>query len=312
MSDATPPSGIVAAVQPQRVYEVVDPNATLDRDCPCRKCAYNLRGLSQGGRCPECGTPVGLSTAGDLLRFADPNWLTTLARGLSFILWGILVNIIVGVFGAVALRGQPGQAWISIVSGLMGLWGAWLLTEPDPSGLGEERYSKARKLVRITLLVGLAGRVLRATLVSFNLTNGPEVGLALLLGSVGTAFVAIIGEFAQLAYIQKLAWRIPDKDLAHRANFIRWPYTMSLAVFALAGAVSRLSSFYGARRSARAPVSATLGISGCLGVLALLGSVVFGLMALFLLIRVRRSLFEQARLATDVWSAAFKADRPLQ
>jgi hypothetical protein len=30
----------------------------LEGDWPCRICAYNLRGLRRGGRCPECGTGV--------------------------------------------------------------------------------------------------------------------------------------------------------------------------------------------------------------------------------------------------------------
>ncbi len=48
----------------------VDERGSLAVDLKCKKCAYNLRGLREDGRCPECGTPVGLSTRGDLLRFA--------------------------------------------------------------------------------------------------------------------------------------------------------------------------------------------------------------------------------------------------
>ncbi len=34
--------------------------AMINRDHPCWKCGYNVRGLSQEGRCPECGEPVDL------------------------------------------------------------------------------------------------------------------------------------------------------------------------------------------------------------------------------------------------------------
>jgi len=33
--------------------------APIERDLPCENCGYNLRGLSMGGRCPECGDPIG-------------------------------------------------------------------------------------------------------------------------------------------------------------------------------------------------------------------------------------------------------------
>jgi hypothetical protein len=31
---------------------------TISNNLPCRKCAYNLRGLKFDGRCPECGEPI--------------------------------------------------------------------------------------------------------------------------------------------------------------------------------------------------------------------------------------------------------------
>jgi hypothetical protein len=31
---------------------------TISDDLPCRKCSYDLRGLSFAGRCPECGEPI--------------------------------------------------------------------------------------------------------------------------------------------------------------------------------------------------------------------------------------------------------------
>ena len=123
-SPVRPPAPPVIFVRPPE-----DPNATIETDTPCRKCSYNLRGLTHGGRCPECGTPVGLSTFGDLLRYSDPNWLVTLGRGIGYILWGILVAIVVMILGAFFLqRSNPGgQEWLGIVAGLLGVYGAWLL-----------------------------------------------------------------------------------------------------------------------------------------------------------------------------------------
>ena len=78
---------------------MVDAKRVVIADAPCRKCGYNVRGLSIDGRCPECGSPVGLSVMGDLLRFSDPSWVRTLRRGVTLILTGIVVYI----FGTIAI-----------------------------------------------------------------------------------------------------------------------------------------------------------------------------------------------------------------
>ena len=56
-------------------------SGSVEGDIPCRKCSYNLRGLPLDGRCPECGTPVGVSVNGELLRYSDPEFIQTLRRG---------------------------------------------------------------------------------------------------------------------------------------------------------------------------------------------------------------------------------------
>ena len=70
---------------------LVGPAGEIVSDLPCRKCAYNLRGLPGNGRCPECGSAVGLSVQGNLLRFSDPAWTRKLRRGAKFIVYGVAV-----------------------------------------------------------------------------------------------------------------------------------------------------------------------------------------------------------------------------
>ena len=54
----------------------------IQEDTPCLACGYNLRGLSSDWRCPECGTAIGRSLHGNLLRFAQPQYVRKLARGV--------------------------------------------------------------------------------------------------------------------------------------------------------------------------------------------------------------------------------------
>lgn len=264
----------------------------VQEDLPWRKCEYNLRGLSPAGRCPECGTPVGLSVGGDLLRFADPNWLLTLARGTSLILWGILLSIVGGIVSALLGIGLLVLA-VSVVASLVMLFGAWQLTEPDPSGLGEEQYGTARKLIRIGLIAALIDTVLEQ---GFQLMT-PSRGVVIGMVSVSLVFglLGLIGHFAMLRYLGKLAMRIPDLQAAARARFLFWAYGGSLAAMLVFGALAFLISESAGRGA--------VPVFGCGMGIAALGLLIFGLMFLFLLSRLGKTFREQAALAQQVWSA---------
>jgi len=275
-----------------------DPNATVQTDAPCRKCGYNLRGLMYGGRCPECGSPVGLSTIGDLLRYSDPNWLLMLVRGISFILWGILVALIVGLVGGVLFRTQAAQHWVQIVASLLGLYGAWLLTEPDPSGLGEAQYAIARKLVRVALMVGLGGSVLQA----MGATPGVprEIGFGLGIVAIGAAAFGVVGEFAKFVYLGKLAQRIPHDQLAQRARVLCWGYGLTMGASVLIGGIVGLL-LIGRPAARTSPVF--MGIACAVAIVGL-AYLVFAVMTFFFYIRMRRTLLEQVELARQVWGQA--------
>jgi hypothetical protein len=273
-------------------------------DLPCRKCAYNLRTLSINGRCPECGTAVGFSAQGDLLRFSDPGWVMTLHRGVVLILAGIAV-IILGVLLAV-LIGFTGAVTVTAVvagaAGLVGyvliLIGTWLLTAPDPSGLGEDRYGTSRKLIRITMLIGLASQALELIEAGFTLPATLAVLFAIVQFLAGIA--GVVGVFAQLQYIGKLAMRIPDEQIVGRANFLKIAIAVSYGLIVLIGTVTAL----GARGAgAGAPPGGLIAALGCFAAIVGLAFLVFAIMYLLMLDRLRRALKEQAQYATQTWAA---------
>jgi hypothetical protein len=203
-------------------------------DLPCRKCSYNRRGLPTEGRCPECGTPVGLSLQGDLLRYSDPQWLDTLRQGIKLMLIGIGIVVLAAIATVVSAAVHHRGVVLTLVSwagNITMLAGTWLLTAPDPSGLGEERYGKARKLVRVALIGDLVG-----SFISFANLAGPVApGMAMLIGIAVfiSGALALIGYIAQLYYIERLAMRIPDEGLAARAHFLTWhlPFRMAVSWF---------------------------------------------------------------------------------
>ena len=67
----------------------LDEQGNIAADVSCLVCGYNLRTQPLQGRCPECGTAVGRSAHGDLLRYCEPGWVETLAGGMDWIVAGI-------------------------------------------------------------------------------------------------------------------------------------------------------------------------------------------------------------------------------
>src|SRR5262249_15063661 len=67
--------------------------AVVAQDRACRRCAYNLRGLREGGTCPECGTEI----RGPLVRTFGPSDFMQMPLGqmrllgvaTSALFWGL-------------------------------------------------------------------------------------------------------------------------------------------------------------------------------------------------------------------------------
>jgi hypothetical protein len=276
-------------------------SAQLETDTPCRKCKYNLRGLATDSRCPECGTPVGFSTRGDLIRYSDPMWTDRLQTGITCILWYIVVVIVGAIVGvSMGQKGQsppPAAVLINIGGAILYLYGAWLLTTPDPSGLGEDRYGTSRKLIRITLLVAILEHLLSFTQGS---TAFPPAVTAVLglLGGIGALF-RLVGTFATLNYLGKLAARIPNHELMKRAQVLMWGIGIPLGVVIVLSLIVIMMTAGGNRSAVRDMLA---GI-GCIFGLCGLALIVFGIMYLLFLEKLRKQLGINADIARRTWAA---------
>ncbi len=307
MSDYPPPMPLESVP-----LGVADAQGVVTTDLPCRKCSYNLRGLSIEGRCPECGSAVGLSVQGDLLRFADPTWVRTLARGVRLIIWGIVV-IVLGVILAVVLAAAvPALVMVAIVAPLLGyilmLVGTWRMTEPDPSGLGEDQYGTSRRLIRITLVLGVIDALL--DVVQELITVPPAVRLALLILAVLFGIAAVVGLFAQLQYLKKLALRIPDAKLAGRAHFLMYGLGIGYGLLAVVGGSMALMVAVGPGPGAGGTMAPLMTAMGCFAGVAGLAVLVFAIMFLLMLERMGKRFGVEAAAAEATWARIGSAPPP--
>ena len=219
---------------------VFDASGTIISDIVCRRCGYNLRGLHRDGRCPECGAAVGLSTQGDLLRFADPDWVDQLARGAKYVYVGIIVailgGIIVGCAGGMifGMTRNPNILMVNLVGyafkigiGAIILYGAWIATAPDPSGLEPERFWQARRIARLGFVCGFACTLLTPVAEAVATAVG-SLQILFVVTSAAMQLFGTIGMFAGLTYLAKLADRIPEQRFARYIRRLRTAFAIVL------------------------------------------------------------------------------------
>lgn len=293
---------LVTQIEPG-AFEPSEPVA-IATDIACRKCGYNLRGLSIDARCPECGIAVAVSTSGDLLRYCDPQWVSLLARGAGLMLKGIAV-IFLGTIGAIILGAALGPkgpiiALVAIVGGdLMIVAGSWLLTTPDPSGVGEDQYGTARKVIRVTLLIGVGDTLI--DLVTTSIAVPLDISRVFkVIGGVA-AVVGVVGLYAELEYLQKLAARIPDYSLSSRAGYLKSGLP---ACYLIMVVWSLLNNLMG--RGARP--NTAMAFVGCCTFAVLIPALILGILYLVLIRRFSKSFRQQALLAGENWAVHAKED----
>jgi hypothetical protein len=198
----------------------MQPSATiLDRDQPCLRCAYSLRGLPTASDCPECGAPIALSLRSDMLAHSDPAYVRRLERGAALSFWAPVAAACV-----TALLIAISAAWPDVTAGIEGVvdvlltgpffLGWWLLTAPDPARNASHDGERPRRAVRAFTL---ALPVLLIFAVGAEMIRPETLRLHVVLGGL-QSFLLYALVIAAMLYLRRLAPRIPQQVVFRRAR----------------------------------------------------------------------------------------------
>ena len=185
--------------------EVPQPLSPLiDFDLPCRECAYNLRGLTPDGFCPECATPVLSALKGNWLMHSEPDWLDGIRRSLSamqLLLWIPLFLIQMLPFGPSFL--------FALVLVAFYIGEALRITHTEEGVANEAPAERCALRLTAALLALTPGLTLSAQ---------PWVEWL----RYGALVVELAFLWLYLSRVQRLAQRLPDYVMVNRVKLIKW------------------------------------------------------------------------------------------
>lgn len=199
-------------------------------DVPCRTCDYNLRGLPQDDRCPECGTTVDRSIHSDRLCLTDPAWVNHLAAGALLMIIAVLGVTVVVVFVVVPAFYGPFQSFprlalatFGIGFAAVGLVGCWKLAMPDPVRAKQRPFFNIEDMTRL---------LAAAAFLPNAWTYIPQLPLDVVIPEILFPLFVLAGPISVLQLfilLRRLALRIPNDSLARQTRLVMWGIVISVA-----------------------------------------------------------------------------------
>ncbi len=194
-----------------------------DRTCPV--CEYNLKGLSVGMRCPECGQPIRLLRGTLQENFADApiSYLKNLRFGSGLAFAGFVGSVVL----ALAYRGAGGWMLASgaLAMGVVWWLGVWIISEPRRWSDAQIRSSHERRWLRLLSRTTQAGWVLWTGVhIAQELVTKPSPGTAMLLevSAWTLSTVALLGLIPLFMLLRDLAHWTSNSDLADHLSLCAW------------------------------------------------------------------------------------------
>ena len=165
---------------------------------------------------------------GELLRFADVEWLTKLRLGVALKLWAITLAVLLAMGGGVVtfvLRNAGAVMVITTIVGFagsaLGLWGTWCITAPDPRLSLSEQSVTLRKMIRACAVAGLAGGVSQFGGTGVVAASEALSVVLIAVGGIG-ALAGWTASYAELFYLRRFVRRVPDLALAKSTTSLIW------------------------------------------------------------------------------------------
>ncbi len=208
---------------------------------PCIKCGYELAGLADDAKCPECGAAVSQSVAGDLC-LAPMATIRSMATGARLVslaciltpigLIGLLVDSIVSGGRSEEFYALFGIGFTLLVGNLW-IVGWWKLTPRSPEAPNVKLRGRAGAVIRALLILAIVSEIdaVVAAVAAVIRRGWPppstNAGLAaLIVVGVACGAVVLLVTLATIAlgftHTRRIALLIPDLRLARSARRLFW------------------------------------------------------------------------------------------
>lgn len=206
---------------------------TVEVDRACLGCGYNLRGLSLGGRCPECGMPVQTpSTGDDPLSLMPIQIIKTFRRGTFVVVFALACFIVIEALLLFGVLAAPVGAGLRCAVSALWLGSAWLVTPAldlrQARGYGFAERGVTRRLARWLQL----GWVLTALVMLLQATTKPPVPAFIEHGGNVLIVLGLLSGYAGFiclnVMLQRLARWVRDDTAAGAMNLTLWALPAAL------------------------------------------------------------------------------------
>ncbi|MFK7759071.1 MAG: hypothetical protein AB8C13_03885 [Phycisphaerales bacterium] len=204
----------------------------------CFRCDYDLNGLDPKELCPECGLPIEHSIGRGAIAIADDDYLKKLHTGVFLVQTAIIIIVAQAIFGGLfgylaattatfsglELVFDIAAQVVSLGASLMYLVGWYKFSTPCPLQGMFYTGSKARKLVRVTVVIAFCFALLQL-IAQFSVAYAPNIQTAfvfiyiVLIGSYLVIFVRFI---AEIMYVRWMAPLLKNKRVHKRATVLLW------------------------------------------------------------------------------------------